>query len=166
MYAQDYDEMFPRSSGYVAPATIIAVQGEWYITLQPYIKNNQIFNCPSQPYTAFYSGGTSSTALGYGVGYSRNLDFGSNPAAPGPAMAMIKEPAAIVYLTDGANNYCRLPCPGTTVTCGWTNYAWAWNRHNDGANYVFADGHAKWGNVNGATGRATQDFRFHFTFHP
>lgn len=80
MYAQDYDERLPRGVGYIAvgtPAdppgtnTVYGLQGEFYITLAPYIKNEQIFNCPSSPYTNWNAGNT--TGGTFGVGYTRNL---------------------------------------------------------------------------------------------
>ena len=164
MYCQDYDDRSPRGSGYSTPDVIIANAGEWFITLEPYVKNSQIFSCPSQPYKDFYSAGLYSTALGYGVSYGRNLDFSA------VALSDIQSPAAYVMYHDGRNNYSRLPCPG--ASCTWLQptvqevYAWAWNRHNDGANYAFADGHAKWVNFRAVTGaRGTPDFHFHRTFH-
>jgi prepilin-type N-terminal cleavage/methylation domain-containing protein/prepilin-type processing-associated H-X9-DG protein len=164
MYAQDYDEMFPRGSGYVAPATIIATYGEWYMTFTPYIKNTQIYNCPSARYTVIYSGGTNDGgALGYGVAYTRNLQISQTP------MALVTEPASVVYFMDGSNNYSRLKCPGLTTTCSWTNYAWSYNRHNDGCNYAFIDGHAKWRMVSPITSTspvADPGFYWHLPYHP
>ncbi|NSW58585.1 MAG: DUF1559 domain-containing protein, partial [Armatimonadetes bacterium] len=160
MYAQDYDEILPRGAGYVAPQTIIDTAGEWFITLAPYIKNTQVFNCPSQPYTVFYSGGGSSSALGYGVSYSRNLWIWQLP------LAQAKEPAVTVgYMDGGNNNYHRLPCPSLT-NCGGGTYGWAYTRHNDGCNYTFLDGHAKWSKEDGsANGRARPDFHFCINYH-
>jgi len=159
MYAQDYDERLPRGSGYIAPGTaadppgtntIAGLYGEWYITLAPYIKNTQIFNCPSSPYSDVNSGGVNSGPSwpGYGVGYTRNLWLSAL------ALANIVEPACVIQLMDGRNNYARWQCPAHLA--GWptytgkmtdgseTNYAWSYNRHNDGCNYLFCDGHVKW----------------------
>ena len=164
MYCQDYDDRSPRGSGYSTPDVIIANAGEWFITLEPYVKNSQIFSCPSASYNNFYSAGLTSTALGYGVSYGRNLDFSA------VTLSDIQAPAAYVMYHDGRNNYSRLPCQGVS-TCPWLNplqdvYAWAWNRHNDGCNYAFADGHAKWVNFQAVTGkRGTAAFHFHRTFH-
>ena len=148
MYAQDYDERMPRGSGYVAPTTIQATYGEWYITLEPYIKNTQIYNCPSAPYTDINSGGVNSgpTWPGYGVGYTRNLWSSMLP------LAQIVEPANCILLVEGRNNYARWQCPahlaGTSPdpsgSSPATNYGWSYNRHNDGSNYLFFDGHVKW----------------------
>ncbi len=161
MYAQDYDEMGPRGSGYTAPENIIANHGEFFIILQPYIQNEQIFTCPSRRYTDFQSGGERSAALGFGVSYGRNLDFDRAPFGD------IQNPVGYVMYHDGRNNYSRLPCPG--ASCPWsgsTVYSWDWGRHNDGANYVFADGHVKWMNFQAtSTARGRPDFHFHRTFH-
>jgi prepilin-type N-terminal cleavage/methylation domain-containing protein/prepilin-type processing-associated H-X9-DG protein len=155
MYAQDYDEKLPRGSGYTAAATVWANSGEWFITCAPYIKNTQIFNCPSSPYTNFNSGGT--TAGTYGVGYTRNLWLNGN------ALATIPEAANVIAIVDGRNNYCRWHCPrhlagsptyvaGSGPDTSTTNYAWSYNRHNDGCNYLFLDGHVKWLKVMALTG--------------
>jgi prepilin-type N-terminal cleavage/methylation domain-containing protein/prepilin-type processing-associated H-X9-DG protein len=167
MYAQDYDELLPRGSGYIAPATLIANDGEWFITLSPYIKNTQIFNCPSQIYSTFSSGGASSNALGYGVAYTRNLAINQTP------LALVGEPAATtIYMDGGSNNYCRLRCPGANCNLSGppaTNYGWSYNRHNDGCNYAFIDGHAKWVKVDPistSSPLSRPDFHWCLTYHP
>jgi prepilin-type N-terminal cleavage/methylation domain-containing protein len=43
MYAQDYDETFPMSAYLANPTTVIAV----YDMVAPYLKNTEIFVCPS-----------------------------------------------------------------------------------------------------------------------
>ncbi|GIV21100.1 MAG: hypothetical protein KatS3mg023_2851 [Armatimonadota bacterium] len=56
MYAQDYDEVLPRNAYADAPRVL---EGEhftncstprWMDVIQPYVKNLQIFNCPSDPF--------------------------------------------------------------------------------------------------------------------
>ena len=168
-YIQDYDERFPKGSGYTAAATIISTYGEWYINCQPYMKNTQIMTCPSYNNSAhrIYGGGTSSTALGYGVDYTRNTFLDHNDP-----LAKLKEPASVIYLTEGTNNYCRLRCRASEGT----NYGWHNLRHNEGSNYLFVDGHTKWFKVTGTgTGGAIAstspyaraDMYMHDTgFHP
>jgi prepilin-type N-terminal cleavage/methylation domain-containing protein/prepilin-type processing-associated H-X9-DG protein len=167
MYAQDYDERYPRGSGYIAcgtPAdppgtnTIYGLQGEWYLTCAPYIKNEQIFNCPSSPYTNFNSGNT--TGGTFGVGYTRNSNINAT------AIATIPEPAYTLCLVDGRNNYFRWICPGDTTT----NYGWSNTRHNDGFNALFLDGHVKWlktdATITTTTPKAPMDARWDFVYHP
>ena len=61
MYAQDYDEVLVRSEGYRAFAELSTPTGRcyWFMRVQPYIKNSQIFSCPSYRNVRCYSGGTS-----------------------------------------------------------------------------------------------------------
>src|SRR5262249_27512833 len=46
MYSQDYDETFPERRVFVATNVC---GGNWKHLLQPYVKNFQIFRCPSNP---------------------------------------------------------------------------------------------------------------------
>jgi len=162
-YVQDYDERFPRGSGYTAPATLIANYGEWYMTCEPYMKNTQIMHCPSSSNTnRIYSGGSSSTALGYAVDYTRNTFIDHNDP-----LALLKEPASQIFLAEGTNNYMRWRCN----TSEGTNYAWlSYQRHNDGCNYLYVDGHTKWAKVGVIAGTgpfARRDMYMHDTgYHP
>lgn len=45
MYIQDYDEMFPAAYDY--STTTPTLSRFWYGQAEPYIKNSQIFDCPS-----------------------------------------------------------------------------------------------------------------------
>ncbi len=136
-YAQDYDERFPRGSGYATPASIYAARGEWFWTLEPYIKNRQIMVCPSDSSAGLYSGGVTDTSLGLDVDYGRNNWISAT------GLGTIDEPGYVILLADGRNNYMRWQNPGTLDATN-TNYAWNFDRHNDGANYLYVDGHAKW----------------------
>ncbi|NUP99082.1 MAG: DUF1559 domain-containing protein [Armatimonadetes bacterium] len=161
-YVQDYDELFPRGSGYVDPQVIFDTNGEWYMTVRPYIKNTQIFDCPSHANkTLIYSGGLSSAVLGYGVDYCRNLQVDRT------ALAQIVEPANMVFLVEGLNNYCRWPCSTTCVGTSWAKYAWHNDRHNAGSNYSFIDGHVKWVSEGATDGPyALPSMYWHTVFHP
>ncbi|MFH1631676.1 MAG: DUF1559 domain-containing protein [bacterium] len=129
MYAQDYDETMPITQGYIPAATLIANQVEWIFTIQPYIKNKQIYVCPSRTTNAIYGGGTSDTTWG-GCSYSYNLWL--NRAASG----RILSPATTLLFTELRNNYCYVRNDDT----GWAPEF----NHNDGLNVAFCDGHSKW----------------------
>ncbi len=80
MYAQDYDEV-----------TVIFSQGpsggnpQWHYLIEPYLKNTQIFLCPSQnPTTAWYG-----RMISYGIHRST-----------GVALARIERPAETLALAD------------------------------------------------------------------
>jgi prepilin-type N-terminal cleavage/methylation domain-containing protein/prepilin-type processing-associated H-X9-DG protein len=57
MYAQDYDEVLPRNA-YADPPRVMegnhfvdCSSPRWMDVIQPYIKNTQLFNCPSDPFS-------------------------------------------------------------------------------------------------------------------
>lgn len=137
MYAQDYDETTPgHGCGYLDGGQVCYVE-----KIMPYVKNLQLFTCPSDPTVKL-------GAAGGGVsGYGNNLNYVA-PAA-GRAMGDIKTPAETIWYADASRGYIRAPaCCGiatTTPLCanakGVDNIVW---RHNEGANFAFVDGHVKW----------------------
>lgn len=171
MYSQDYDERLPP---YTANDQVdrnastfgaqVAPTG-WAELLQPYVKSDQIFQCPSdlvkptsdgKGYTDYYynyyvgvypgvvtlPSGTqiqpcrstkltefvfpTSTLLTF-EGPSQNASFGYG--------------AAYYYMSD-SNFIGEVQTVSTDPT--YILYYKAGRRHLDGANYTFADGHAKW----------------------
>ncbi|HEX9998099.1 MAG TPA: H-X9-DG-CTERM domain-containing protein [Abditibacterium sp.] len=102
MYAQDYDEKLPLAK-------------PWIDVLQPYLKSEQIFNCPSLPKGARY-------------GYAYNSKLSS------------KNEAIIPNLAETVSVYETSVLKRNAYGMG-ENRAF---RHEDGANYAFVDGHVKW----------------------
>lgn len=170
MYAQDYDEI-------IVPAWLIYVWNPldeplWPRLIQPYIKNTQIFTCPSNaprtPYRPQPPGWEVLDQLGlYGIfiGYGRNACLHNQNAT----LAQIVEPANsilfgeavfgpgtydlgyyLVFWTGGQSVGDPL-CPGDAVDWGSeANRSYGINAglparwHNEGANVTFHDGHSKW----------------------
>ena len=134
MYAQDYDEMIVPSLLYFNSDNLNPPQTMWwYMRIEPYVKNEQIFLCPSvrgEPYAI--AGGT-----------TRNYycDYAMNQFIVGQALAEIQNPASVVLNCERANTYVRIYNPGSTST---NAYHTMHLRHNEGSNFSFADGHAKW----------------------
>jgi len=140
-YAQDYDERMVPSAvnvyDYVAPdGTWIHIVPQsamlWMYLVYPYVKNVQIFTCPS------YSDNWSATYYDGSCGYGKNpyIDI---------SLGTIDEPASTILLTDC--NYYLADWDVRTdgdATSGSDNADPPRNCHNDGANFGFADGHAKW----------------------
>ena len=118
MYAQDYDELLPAFSfGNI----------RWDALLQPYVMNEQIFKCPSEP----------SAALGYGYNYYFLGHVSAPSVAPKP-LAKILKPAETMWGMDAGDTAFR-----GRVFQGSTTYPPA-KRHNGGSNVGMIDGHAKW----------------------
>jgi len=118
MYVEDYDGCYERTSC-----------GAPCLLLNPYIKNEEIWACPSEP-----SWGYSTPCGGYAINYYIN-------AYPRSGRDVFHES--------------KLEDPAGTLCWGETDTQYQWqlredldwaisDRHNEGANYSFTDGHAKW----------------------
>lgn len=138
-YAQDYDEMTAaHGCGYGDGGELCYAE-----RLMPYIKNVQVFTCPSDPSRRI----ATVPPGGGGNGYGGNLAY-ITPRV-GRAMGDIKSPAETIWYGDATTGYIRAPtcCGVATITplCaqprGVDNIYW---RHNEGANFAFVDGHVKW----------------------
>ena len=149
MYAQDYDEMSNRYAAYTAPAVVIPVGGRdyWFELLNPYVKNSQIFSCPSYRNTNVTSGGSSAPHPDFPDG----VNYGYNTYAVQIALGDMNSPAQLGIIADGQNNYWRI-CRFTDSD-PTNHYLWATTRHNGGSNVGFADGHAKWVRIGYARGQ-------------
>ena len=127
MYTQDYDEAYPGYHFTGSPTD----SDQWFEVIAPYVNNDQIFICPS----------AKSRNPGYGWNY-RFISYGTHSLTsvvgdPITLLGTIVYPAETVLMADSLNYYVR--GPGTTDP----NY-WPAPRHNGGANFGLADGHAKW----------------------
>lgn len=158
MYAQDYDMTLPRDiMGYpsVYPTAPAAQQRSgyttWDLTLQPYVKNLQIFLCPSHtphgwvPWQGWWNP-KPRVMSDYGLNYTlvhppepptypKNLDA---------RLDSVPYPAETLLAVDLASTY------KLYMFTPWYNPAQYPARirelqtHNGGASFVFCDGHAKW----------------------
>ena len=159
MYAQDYDETLPCVQ-HRSPTTFY---GYWYQVIQPYVNNMQIVVCPS----------SKRTTPGYGWNYPHagyRLDRNNQVF-----LGDIRYPAEMMIFGDsdptGSSStwyrlflYCAAAGGGTTH---WVFPPGIRNetniiatRHQDGANFAFADGHAKWRSVSGLSGTSADVQRF------
>ncbi len=148
MYVQDYDERMPvsRSTG-----------GEnWRETVSPYIKNEQIWVCPSRDaglttcHTQ-YGHGDSTTFMGqlhsgsYGSngwqGGGSNYADGSNGVF-NIKIAKIKAPASTAMLFE-CDCFCLIPA-FTWWDTSWPGAVHDKYPHNEGQNIAYCDGHTKW----------------------
>jgi prepilin-type N-terminal cleavage/methylation domain-containing protein/prepilin-type processing-associated H-X9-DG protein len=173
MYVQDYDEKLPLyrflDSNGLAKLNSLQV-------LYPYIKNAQVFVCPSAVRYSSASGASNPTVFtlnsynsggsyGYNYAYlnpvdqtalsvaaidrtSETIAYGETTGACGAGLIY---PPSVGWSTT--STFCYLPSGAGGETRGNQNAYY----HFDGANYAFVDGHAKWlkkSNVSGPAGCA------------
>jgi len=121
-YAQDYDECTmhaDHATGY-----------SWYAPLQPYIKSDQVFRCPSMG-----SRGAVTTKTDYII----NGVFGH-----GISLAAFQTPAEQIIFAERRRDEDEEDYHVFYNTAEFELDAIEDKRHFDGSNYAFADGHVKW----------------------
>ncbi len=142
MYAQDYDESMSLvnvgCASWVMPAGGINTSGimPWNCSILPYIKNIQIFNCPSV--SLAWDGGPINDSSDHDCDA---ISYGLNQNVAGVALAkfnFVSETMCIADKGDAGIYYLE--------TAGAVNGRAdiALDRHNEGANVGFSDGHGKW----------------------
>ena len=156
MYVQDYDETFPTAAQVVSGLNI-----RWCDTIAPYIKNTQLFVCPSD---SSVSANWSNIPGSGPTSYMVNCEFGcwANPIV---SLASATAPASTVYLCDGGamGNDAGVVQPVSPHEGAWllvdTANAYGANaslqsagdpnwgapnpRHNGVCNVAYVDGHVK-----------------------
>ena len=148
MYAQDYDETMPRlgSSSDHQPDPIVPGNTQfnfqpdyggpfyyhtWASAIYPYVKNTQVFLCPSNPKN-FY---------GVNYGFPAYATDGTNKVtylATSQKLARFTRPSESLLISEkGAGG-------GPQYILYYNgNYA-CYESHFDGGNVAFVDGHVKW----------------------
>ncbi|MBI3920898.1 MAG: DUF1559 domain-containing protein [Armatimonadetes bacterium] len=159
MYVNDSDEAYPMSS---SPSSF-SPRLRWADYIQPYVKNPQVFLCPSAPASLVNKTFAYNTSIRYG-GYGYNYQYLGNSRSAPPnlpftaADADITSPSETVALADTNG------VPGTNPVDGaytvdpllpssrgsgnasgfyGTSRSTPAERHNGLVNVAFADGHAK-----------------------
>ena len=130
MYVQDYDEALPDYylRWYISP-------GLWARALDgliPYIKNDEVRYCPSDNYRGRYH-----------MNYAYNGYYLGAPflqAGGAAKLAEITRPAETFCFGESLSGYDFLYMPSQTTLHNRCTF----DRHNEGCNYSFCDGHAKW----------------------
>jgi prepilin-type N-terminal cleavage/methylation domain-containing protein/prepilin-type processing-associated H-X9-DG protein len=142
-YMQDHEGGVPSVLQQTAPYTY----GLWVQAIQPYIANDQIMICPSNQNRLNYTDGAwAPKVLDYGYNGWLGLRMEGRNFGPDANVANVfifcdcglPDPYERAHLYDGPpDRYGAAP-------------------HNEGANFAFLDGHAKWQK---ASGGATDAYR-------
>ncbi len=159
MYIQDYDQFYPL--GESCKNAACSTYSYWYDVLGPYVKNTQIFYCPSSSWQSINVGG-------YGVNQNLFMNRYQAPvnvsAVPGVANTFAimdygtyKFAGDNEYYIPNPTNANYLPGIGTVLNlsaaaCPAHSSAYydaamkdcMTGRHFTGVNMAYADGHAKW----------------------
>jgi prepilin-type N-terminal cleavage/methylation domain-containing protein/prepilin-type processing-associated H-X9-DG protein len=119
MYVQDYDESYPACD--IMNTDLGTIQAEWYDVIAPYMKNTQVFVCPSAGVIVNSSGvkvgnggygwnirgtgssGSNFNGFGYRSGPAGSTNWGT-PSKNAVKLAEVDEPATTILVTDPASN--------------------------------------------------------------
>jgi len=139
MYAQDYDDKIVANATYYDYPPTGGPFYWWWDATAPYIKNTQVWVCPSKP----------DVTIGYGWSYPC-MPYWCHSSQRVAALAWWNYPAEVMIFgctrPDGPG--------GSTYTYSYISYAAShWPDpytghvgivHNNGSNIGYMDGHAKW----------------------
>jgi len=152
-YIGDYDERFPLAvvSG-VGPGYSTGSTVGWADALQPYLKNTQIYQCPSETNGSV----AAPDSAGY-TDYYYNLNLNVRRGGRGTPIigfdeAKLTISAWTILVADGSNGDATYRDCGNglppTVPCkkgtGGPATVPVAQQHLEGSNYAFTDGHVKW----------------------
>ncbi|HAZ63109.1 MAG TPA: hypothetical protein DCZ72_05795 [Armatimonadetes bacterium] len=152
-YAQDYDETLPMGHNSVS-------QGQWFYTIQPYMKSMQLLRCPSRGGNNYWVGyGTNHNLLPWGNGVAlgdiQNVAGSFIIVDAAQCSAGVLAATSVQQFRDFETNMTDWQATPPTNLSGtvnnwsaddqWGNYTRRpVTRHTDGMNIGFADGHVKW----------------------
>ncbi|HLK56752.1 MAG TPA: prepilin-type N-terminal cleavage/methylation domain-containing protein [Chthonomonadaceae bacterium] len=170
MYVQDYDETFPlRTPGPglertwitqppdATPGDIQLRSAYWIASTSAYIKNNQVWRCPSTLNATFIP-----TPPGTTINY---WSYDYNSLLGAYTLAGVTQPVGVPLIWEGYGKVAsavfsinnpfetdNLPWPAVyqdpngvcTSTFSVFTFGRDWRVHTDGSNFAYVDGHAKY----------------------
>ena len=143
MYVQDYDGRLPFRYLNTGVGGTVPYPGGgsssgiiWPLPIYPYVKNIQLFACPSWEYR--WSGN-----------YTGKQAYGINNHVDGMMLNEVERPVTLIILADNYEDpgsssqtyYIQRSIPYSSGTLARSIIP---DRHNEGANFGLGDGHAKW----------------------
>ncbi len=165
-YTQDYDERMP--SNYIQLSGVTYTRW-WADLIQPYVKNYQVYVCPSDSTPGIYPhnrfpGDMNPLVLSYAPNGVQTCSAGdmasmgfpavSNNTAPilfaglSQTIAQVQDGSGTILLMD-IKQLASPPSFHNITNCNQTDYgpaatARVVDRHLEGTNFLFVDGHVKW----------------------
>jgi prepilin-type N-terminal cleavage/methylation domain-containing protein/prepilin-type processing-associated H-X9-DG protein len=146
MYVADYDQRYP-TNWFRSVCNTTEVKPYWGDVIMPYVKNSQLFTCPSSNFAVRTCPLTGQNGRGMGVltaGYGSNSQGAIANVGNGPvAESAIESPSEKIMVLE-------MNCQ---QTCGWMAAQTNNMRfpHNSGMNVLFTDGHVKFEALQGGT---------------
>jgi prepilin-type N-terminal cleavage/methylation domain-containing protein/prepilin-type processing-associated H-X9-DG protein len=140
-YAQDYDEQLPTALNN-GGLSWCATANTWRQKIIPYLKNTQIFVCPSANGNGnSCPAGSEMPYLGY---YGASAGWGERGNRNWYPLASHQYPAETFLLGENGDSDWVVEPTGGLCTLSWTAPGWIAFRHNEGADFNYMDGHVKW----------------------
>ncbi|MGQ9731876.1 MAG: DUF1559 family PulG-like putative transporter [Candidatus Zipacnadales bacterium] len=151
MYVQDYDERFPCTPYWKCGRAQTVTRSRWYGLTQPYVKNQQLYSCP----TARAAGGWDipswwTADISYGMGRWAECHDQDPYEEVGFRLAQYQYPANSLicadaaHRDDGCSRWEKIAYPAVCgAGCNPGNQIQANTRHNGGSNLAYVDGHVK-----------------------
>ncbi len=146
-YAQDYDEVLcptrvaldpplPAADKYLMVCG--APRSYWTQLLEPYIKSSAIYVCPSGEVA-------NKCRVPIQRSYNMNGTLTLCCSAQGTVkMAAITKPSETFIMADSGSHDVFGPSFGVLNDIDHPGFKWVDNRHSEGANVLWVDGHVKW----------------------
>jgi len=159
MYTQDYDGKYPQTEADYGINPPAEVGGPWYQHiwywpqfLYPYVKNQQVFFCPSSPVGPSVFSNAKSKNYGANTFLMRlgrapvNIAGVNSPSQTYAIMDYGDERVSSYYMFQSDTGWGYLPGSGElgSPVKGTTSQDFESGRHFQGVNVAFADGHVKW----------------------
>jgi prepilin-type N-terminal cleavage/methylation domain-containing protein/prepilin-type processing-associated H-X9-DG protein len=160
-YSQDYDEKYPM---YRVGNWVSGKPYGWGDNIQPYVKSEQLLQCPSEPNSPPDASIILDRARqpGY-TDYVYNVCLGSSPqsnandaSGSGISLSAVQNPSSVMMAIDGKkdgstvgaavgnNGSARMATRGGGINGFAVSANFDTDRHLAGANLLFSDGHVKW----------------------
>lgn len=151
-YTQDYDETMPLPD-YQPRTGPKADRYSWRFSVQPYVKNRGVFECPTNKFPNTFALDVRNQYIGFKdqidgipLGYAGSLGWAHPDFAPtGRSIAAVTRPASIIMVLETRYEYVDMG----TWTIEWNNFRGvgagkgAYTSHAGKSNWLFFDGHVK-----------------------